>query len=407
MAGFFQQFLRGAVDGFLGSPNFKDYKHANKTFTANAYQNAPKFKWLFHVYFDINSTLISDNPKVFPSEVNHGLLVKSVDLPSYRMQVEELNQYNRKRLVQTKINYDPIKIVFHDDNANQIRNLWYTYYSYHYYDPSQPFKPGTTTQDRTTPGKDIAIINNRNIYEDVVLDNQKNWGYVGEPSGATKQGWQPNKKVPFFRAIRIYGFNQHNFALYEVINPVIESFSHDSYAYSSSETMECNMSIRYETVKYYEGALNGQNPGGIVEGFADPSIYDTDLSPISKPGTNRSILGRGGLVDSADGILEDLKSGNVLGALQTAGRLGKTFKNREAIYKAAKAELLRGAINAVSSPSAVRSLVEFPAQGAGSGTASQTTGSSSSDYSSRPALVSVPGNTPINPIDSKLPGGGI
>ena len=140
MAGFFQPFLRGALDGFADSPYLRDFQQGSKIFTTNNYGNAPKFKWLFHVYFDINKYLIASTniEKIFPSTTNYGILVKSIDLPKYTLAVQEMNQYNRKRYVQTKISYDPIRVVFHDDNANQIRQLWFNYFSYYYNDPNQP-----------------------------------------------------------------------------------------------------------------------------------------------------------------------------------------------------------------------------------------------------------------------------
>jgi len=49
MAGFFQNLLTDAVQGFFGSEYLRDYTHASKTFRTNAYGYAPKFKHLFHV----------------------------------------------------------------------------------------------------------------------------------------------------------------------------------------------------------------------------------------------------------------------------------------------------------------------------------------------------------------------
>ena len=49
-----------------------------------------------------------------------------------------MNQYNRKRIVQTKIKYDPVEINFHDDNRNLITSLWYDYYTYYYNDANKP-----------------------------------------------------------------------------------------------------------------------------------------------------------------------------------------------------------------------------------------------------------------------------
>lgn len=398
MAGFFQQFLRGAVDGFLGSPNLKDYKHASKTFTTNAYANAPKFKWLFHVYFDINTQFISDSGNIFPSTVNHGLLVKTIDLPKFNIPLQEMNQYNRKRYVQTKITYDPIKITFHDDNANQIRHLWYTYFSYYYNDPNQPNSLNNGPNGITIPDKAATALNTRNIYNPALEDDQRNWGYIGESGQVSSSNSQNLGKKPFFKAIRIYGFNQHNFALYELINPMIDSFGHDTYSYAeTTATMENSMTIKYETVKYYDGALNGQNPSSIVQRFAEPSVYDTELSPIARLGTNRSILGQGGLVDSANGILTDLGNNNILGAIQTAGRLSRTFKNSQQILQAAKTELVAGVIGAVSNPQTARSAFNFPALGSTTGVGSQYGNATFNPGApqSSPTPVPTENNTPV------------
>ena len=49
-----------------------------------------------------------------------------------------MNQYNRKRLIQSKIKYQPIDITFHDDNASQITAMWDAYYRYNYADAWNP-----------------------------------------------------------------------------------------------------------------------------------------------------------------------------------------------------------------------------------------------------------------------------
>ena len=125
----------------------------------------------------------------------------------------------------------------------------------------------------------------------------------------------------------MYGFNQHKFVLYTLINPIITRFSHDTYDYSvGNGTMTNTMSIDYETVKYAEGALDGKAPSNTVPGFGMDANYDRTLSPIARLGSNQTILGQGGLVDSAGGILSDLASGNYLNAIRTTGTLANTFK---------------------------------------------------------------------------------
>jgi len=129
----------------------------------------------------------------------------------------------------------------------------------------------------------------------------------------------------------IYGMDQRRFAAYTLINPMIKSWDHDTYSYSEgSGVMQNQMTIEYETVKYYGGALGGVRPDTNVMGFADPAYYDTVKSSLARPGSTQSVLGQGGLLDAGIGIVQDLQSGRglagVIGAIQKAGTAYNTFK---------------------------------------------------------------------------------
>lgn len=317
-----ESLLKDIAGGFFGNEYVRDYTHASKTFRTNSYANAPKLKFLFHVYFDIN-------PDAYFVENNYGLLVKDVRLPSFTMQTHKLNQYNRKRIVQTKITYDPIDITFHDDNGNTITRLWEAYYTYYYNDGTKPGEifqgaRGSPQNPEAALGAPGTTYNDRNIYNESITGDD-DWGFSG---GATQGGYNEGVKVPFFKNITIFGFNQHNFIAHTLINPIITNFSHDTYSYADGGgTMENKMSIDYETVVYNEGAIDGRNPGDIVTGFGDEATYDRRLSPIAQAGSNGTILGQGGLVDAVGGTLNSLKSGDILGALRTTGLAYNTFKN--------------------------------------------------------------------------------
>lgn len=324
MAGFFQDLLKGTAEGFFGNDYLRDYTHASKTFRTNSYQNAPKYKFVFHTYFNIN-------PEAYPTGVNtnYALLVRNIKLPSYGFNTVQLNQYNRKRIVQTKLRYDPVQIAFHDDNGNTINKLWYAYYTYYYADATKPTvflgKRGATppsTGTSNTPGTTNADYDISNIYNDSIQGND-NWGYIGETSNPRN-----GKKVPFFKNITVFGFNQHNFTAYTLINPIITSFGHDTYNYEEgSGVMQNTMSIDYETVVYNEGAIDGRKPNDIVTGFGDQANYDRTESPIARPGSNGNILGPGGLLDAAGGVVRSLEQGDILGAIRTAGTAYNTAKN--------------------------------------------------------------------------------
>jgi hypothetical protein len=371
MSGFFQNVLQdavrtvktegtNAVKAFFGNDYLRDYTHASKTFRSNGYAYAPKYKHLFHVYFDINTAFTSVNNN-WPQDANFSLTVKTVQLPKYGFELTTLNQYNRKRIIQTKIKYDPIQITFHDDNNNLVRKLWHSYYTYYYKDAAQvDLNVGQVGPVATKGGK--VYDNNRNIYQPSLKGND-DWGYIGEGNQSTVNSSKlPGKvKIPFFKSIDIYGFNQHNFVMYRLLNPIIESFGHDTYSYSESGIMENTMQLQFETVKYYDGAIDGRQPGEIVKDFGNDATYDRTLSPIARPGSNASILGQGGLVDAAGGIINDISSGNYLGAIQKAGAAAQTFKNPANILNIAKGEALGIATNAIAGTPNRNNQFNFPA----------------------------------------------
>ena len=357
MAGFFQNLLTDAAGGFFGSDYLRDYTHASKTFRPNAYQYAPKFKFLFHVYFEINQSAYAVG---LPQGANFGLAVKSVKLPSYSFDTHTMNQYNRKRIVQTKIKYDPIDINFHDDNGNLIRNMWYNYYTYYYKDASKPIVSvsGRQTNQNSGNGNNASPNNTnynlRNIYSQSITGDT-DWGYIGETgttfNGSTSTG-TGQTKIPFFKNITIFGFNQHNYVAYTLINPIITRFGHDTYNYAEATgTMENTMSLDYETVKYFQGAISGKEPSNIVAGFGLNDHYDRVPSPITRPGSQASILGQGGLVDGVSGVIDDLSGDNtnVLGAIQKAGATFNTLKNMN-LKQAIKSEVTTGITNAIMNP---------------------------------------------------------
>ena len=368
MAGFFQNLLKDTAAGFFGNEYLRDYTHAAKTFRPNAYQYAPKLKFLFHVYFEINPAVYAVG---LSTGTNFGLTVKTVKLPSYSFDTHTMNQYNRKRIVQTKIKYDPIDISFHDDNGNSIRNMWYNYYTYYYKDATKPVVAPSGRQTLVNqllqPNIGASDYNSRNLYKPSITGDE-DWGYIGDtstPSQTTLNSSIGNSKIPFFKNIQVYGFNQHNFVLYTLINPIITRFSHDTYDYSAGNgTMTNTMTIDYETVKYAEGAVDGKAPSNTVPGFGMDANYDRTLSPIARLGSNQTILGQGGLVDSAGGVIQDLSNGNLLGAVRTAGTAYNTFKNAN-LKQVAKSDI-NGILNQATQqalPGSVRGTTYYPGYG--------------------------------------------
>jgi len=336
-------FGENILQGFFGVDGLRDYSHASKTFRSNNYQLTPRSKYLFHCFFNVN---IGDIPALRASFQNGdissvGLMVKTVDLPSYQISNETLNQYNRKRIIQTKINYQPVTITLHDDQSDLIRNLWYTYYNYYYKDSQYPY--ANTPSQSGSMGRSQTLQNGfgYNTSDTYQARQTTDFGYIGEgyvdSSPGTATG-DVNGKPRFFNDITIYGLAQKKFASYILINPIITDWKSDQYDYSQGAgTMSHTLTIAYETVKYNSGSIGGTTPSTSVAGFADPAHYDTTKSALSRPGGTNSVFGQGGLIDAVSGFTQDLQAlaegrgslTNVLGAVQTAGTAYNTFKGKD------------------------------------------------------------------------------
>jgi hypothetical protein len=104
------------------------------------------------------------------------VLVKSADLPNYTLSVETLNQYNRKKNIQTSHKYNAINITFHDDNMGLINHLWQNYYSYYYADSIAATDPAAFKRNATKSSDYITTL-------------------YGLDNGST---------LPFFNSIKIY-----------------------------------------------------------------------------------------------------------------------------------------------------------------------------------------------------------
>ena len=262
------------------SDQIKDFAHASRLFVDNNYELQPRYSHLFHVVFNLTpqaAKLFGNQEKL---EIN--MLVKSIDLPSFNMDVQTHNQYNRQVHSQHKINYNPVNIAFHDDQNDLIRSLLHTYASFYFQDSRYK------TNDRAYSTDD-------------------RYGSYSNSSYGLAEGQRR-----FFKDIRVYSMLQKRFAEYTLINPIVNAFNHDTHSYASGNLMQHTMQVNYETVKYATGFVNNVNP----KGFGDVH-YDKTPSPLGVfgSGTDNSIFFRGGFVDAVNTVARDLADGNILGAI--------------------------------------------------------------------------------------------
>lgn len=236
-----------------GNEVLRSYQHATKLYIDNNYLKSPKLGFLYYVSFNINSNNIIGD---FKNSNEVGLLVKKIDLPKFKINTETLNQYNRKTVVQTKLNYDPVSIEFHDDNQDITNNLWIKYYRYYFKDSNY----GGNSVGKSEKNQQVPEFKDTKFKE-----TDYRYGMYG----------YNDNKDPFFSTIDIYVLHQGLFTQITLVNPKITDWSHDSLDQAEgSKILRNRMSVMYENVFYNQGIISENN----LEGFTT-LYYDKYPSP--------------------------------------------------------------------------------------------------------------------------------
>lgn len=275
----------------------RSQQHASRLFVDDQFRLLPKSDFLFHVAFSINSKALTDIElsQKHKNEIN--MLVKSIDLPSFTLTTEVLNQYNRKKIIQQTHKFGEITVKFHDDNISIINKLWQNYYRYYYADSIASQTGRSYTRNAT---KNSSYINST----------------YGLDNGST---------APFFNYITIYQMARHEYVSYKLINPIITSWKHNSLDYSKESAHDFEMKLAYESVAYGSGVIDKDNG---PEGFA-VEHYDLTPSPLSTA-TTLDAYGNA-VLNTASPSMNGITSSNTSSTLSTILQQNSTYQNLQTV----------------------------------------------------------------------------
>lgn len=217
--------FKGIFGDALGSQKvfLRDSRHAAENFGYNkAYlgNGTPRHKFQFFVRINFNT-----NPEVSAFVKNYlsvadtdivSVMVKNVTMPSMTIDTETLNQYNKKRISQTKIEFQPVTITFHDSVEGRTLRLWEMYYEYYFRDGVAPVKVENDGRSR----------NEREFAMDLLTDNFNNrFGYNLPRVGNNKY---------LIDSIEIFQVHGGNFSRTELVHPRVTAFTHDTLDYEDT-----------------------------------------------------------------------------------------------------------------------------------------------------------------------------
>ena len=285
--GKFNGFLDNIADGLTNPKgNLGVWAHARRLYVDDNLRLAPKQKFLYHCHFTLDPVVRSIIPDLVDKHnLEIGMLVKSAELPKYSAAVETKNKYNRKKNIQTNIQYEPITITFHDDNFGVTTALLEAYYRYYFADANYGTMPGAYS--KTAGG----------------MDNT----YLGSGRNQDKFGLDNNISVPFFQNIQISQMARKSFTTHTLVNPIITNWQHDSLDNGDGSTTLVNtITLLYEAVWYDRGEVQA-GANGSPKGFGSPDHYDRVPSPITIIGGGQ--LGLGGIFGTAIDLYDYIMKG--------------------------------------------------------------------------------------------------
>jgi hypothetical protein len=287
MSNVFTQFLTGFAGGLFGDNGYlKDYKHAARLYQDNYYGMSPKAGWSYFVemglrnpyVFDQESVQSIDNTWYNRSKGKLGLLAKAVDQPRVSISTETVNQYNKKSVIQTRLNYQPVGITFHDDMDNMILDLWKNYYQYYFADSRYSGFSQLSSQTSSIPA---AF--KRNVHYD---------------DRAYAYGLNNGQILPFFNYIKIFLLNRRKYSSITLINPIITEWAPAQLDQSNgARLLDAKITVAYEAI-YYD--TQNKQISKTEPGFNE-NHYDNSPSPLRAAG--RGTGGALGLISGADDVL--------------------------------------------------------------------------------------------------------
>jgi hypothetical protein len=226
----------------LGDREFywRDFRNA---YHYNPSQDPPRQQFGGYVSFVLDRDLFADPffDRVNDDELRSrmGSLVRTADMPQVEFKTQTMNEYNKKKIINTGVEYQPVTIRVTDTVSNAWLQIIMKYFSYHYMNPRNK----TFQNDRDINGQ---------------TSNRGGADFVGSQYGAggpfdsNKYGYNINENPNFFERIDYVLYHGQKGVQYSLLNPIMVGFTHTPLDYASNELMEFSMTFQYEGFTTYD-----------------------------------------------------------------------------------------------------------------------------------------------------------
>ena len=282
------------------------------TKTNRVIQATPRHKFMFFACFTPGVGARGQNFQTWQS--GFAFQIASVDRVKASPKLQTLNQYNRKRIVHTNIDYSDVQLQLHDTVDDRVLKVWRDYHRW-YFGDGRPKNAATTWRSGVIRGREEFPVSN-------------GWGF-SPPAGA-------NGNTNFFDTLDVYTFYGKKYTQVTFYNPKISDITFDRMEAASTELSSVEMTIKHEGFTYTKVAapvgkreveLFGLDLGDYFEpadAFGGVNSFLLDLND-NLESTLDSLLGGVSQIPFVGGVLAGLGS-NAIRASGVTGFLPRTAR---------------------------------------------------------------------------------
>lgn len=234
------------LDAFGGGRKFymRDFKNA---YRFRPHVNPVRQQFQGYVNFIFNRELF---PFLFADgdalttefRTSIGSLVRTAELPSASFQTDTLNAYNRRKIVNTGVQYEPVSLTVYDTVGNEWLSVLMKYFAYHYMDPRNKQQTGSDRDMQGgREGASAVHGSSQNEFLNAAFGRE---GQSTFDSNAT--GYNINNTAHFFERIDYVLYHGNKGVQYSIFNPVLTTFKPAAIDYSNSEFRDFQLTFEYE-----------------------------------------------------------------------------------------------------------------------------------------------------------------
>lgn len=219
----------------------------------------PRMKFMFYVEFtpssDAAAMLAGANINGYQGNRSISFKVRQIDKPKINLATVELNQYNKKSIAYSKVEYAEASMRLYDSVDDSVLAMWVDYFTYYF--------------------GDSRLKVNRAYTQSPV-----------DPQFVDASGWglRPlTNNTRFFDKITVYGFYANTYTAFSYINPKITSIDWQNRDYSGNDPEEVGVQFKYEAVEYQEFGKPFEPSQASRFGWQLNDALNTNTLPANRP----------------------------------------------------------------------------------------------------------------------------